>query len=110
MLPALRRSREPRRPPTPRCSSIPGWPTPGRPAAFISDQGEHYDARRNCIAAPFELNPSHAVALMWYGGLLRKRGDIDAGTKYLERAATVDPLSVIVQTILGDALEGAGAV
>jgi len=77
-------------------------------AAFISDQGEHYDRAEELYRRAIELNPSHAVALMWYGGLLRKRGDIDAGTKYLERAATVDPLSVIVQTILGDALEAQG--
>jgi TolB-like protein/Tfp pilus assembly protein PilF len=74
-------------------------------AGLIADTSEHDDRAQELLRRAVELNPSHAMALKWYGQLLVGQGNIDEGMKYLERAAGVDPLSAIIQVNLGDALQ-----
>jgi TolB-like protein/Tfp pilus assembly protein PilF len=73
-------------------------------AALIADQSEHYDRAQELYRRAIDLNPSHAMALKWYGQCLVALGSIDEGVMYLERAAGVDPLSAIIQVNLGEAL------
>jgi TolB-like protein/Tfp pilus assembly protein PilF len=74
-------------------------------AGLIADNSELADRAQELYRRAIEINPSHPMALKWYGQLLVGRGSIDEGVMYLERAASVDPLSTIIQISLGNALQ-----
>ncbi|HSR42956.1 MAG TPA: hypothetical protein VLL48_12305, partial [Longimicrobiales bacterium] len=48
-----------------------------------------------------ELNPSYATAHEWYGALLDAVGRRDEARAQLERAVALDPLSIILNAVLG---------
>jgi len=77
-------------------------------AGLIAGYRRQDDRAQELYRRAIELNPSHAMALKWYGQLQINQGKIDDGTTYLERAAGVDPLSPIIQANLGHALEAQG--
>jgi tetratricopeptide (TPR) repeat protein len=55
-----------------------------------------------------DLNPNHAMARKWYGGLLQGQARFAESVAQLEQAARLDPLSANVQLNLGNALEAQG--
>jgi TolB-like protein/Tfp pilus assembly protein PilF len=52
----------------------------------------------------FALNPNYASAHQWYGEVLQSLGRFDGAIAELRRAHDVDPLSLIINTILAGAL------
>jgi TolB-like protein/Tfp pilus assembly protein PilF len=77
-------------------------------AGLIAKFRGQYDRAQELFRRAIELNPSHTMALKWYGEQLVMLGNTDEGMTYIERAAGVDPLSAIIQTNLGDALQAQG--
>ena len=48
-----------------------------------------------------ELNPNYATAHHWYGEFLLDMGRIDEGTAEIRRAQELDPLSLIINSMIG---------
>ena len=48
-----------------------------------------------------ELSPNYSTAHQWYGELLVVTGRLDEGLKELKRAQELDPLSLIINAIIG---------
>jgi serine/threonine-protein kinase len=66
---------------------------------------EHYDwdwegAEREFKRA-IELNPSSATAHLWYGDFLANTGHLEEGMRETKRAQELDPMSLIINTMLG---------
>jgi TolB-like protein/Tfp pilus assembly protein PilF len=66
---------------------------------------EHYDwdwsgAEREFKRA-IELNPNSAAAHLWYGDFLANSGHLDEGMNELKRAQELDPMSLIINTMMG---------
>ncbi len=55
-----------------------------------------------------ELNPNYAPAHHWLSMVLRTNGSLKEGLEHAERAAQLDPLSVIAQANLGSSMEFVG--
>ena len=54
------------------------------------------------------LNPNYATAHQWYGEYLLAQGRADEALAELKRAHDLDPLSLIINSVLGSALGIAG--
>jgi len=77
-------------------------------AGLIEFQGDHPDRAEEMFRRAIELNPNHAMARKWYGGLLQDLARFEESVTQLEQAARLDPLSANVQLNLGNALEARG--
>ena len=66
---------------------------------------EHYDWDWNGAEREFkraiELNPNSAAAHLWYGDFLANSGHLDEGMNELKRAQELDPMSLIINTMMG---------
>jgi TolB-like protein/Tfp pilus assembly protein PilF len=56
----------------------------------------------------FALNPNYASARQWYGEVLQSSGRFDEAIAELRRARDLDPLSLIINTILAGTLYSGG--
>jgi TolB-like protein/Tfp pilus assembly protein PilF len=65
------------------------------------------DAERSLRRA-VELNPSYALARIWYANLLATRGRIDEALAQVFTARDLDPFSLIINTNVGWVLQMAG--
>ncbi len=63
-----------------------------------------WQASEHELIRAIELSPSYASAHQWYGWLLILLGRTNEGTRELETALSLDPLSLIIGTDLADAL------
>jgi TolB-like protein/Tfp pilus assembly protein PilF len=66
---------------------------------------EHYDwdwsgAEREFMRA-IELNPNSATAHLWYGDFLANSGHLEEGMREMKRAQELDPMSLIINTMMG---------
>ena len=77
-------------------------------AGLIEVQGDHRDRAEEMFRRAIGLNPNHAMARKWYGGLLLDLARFEESVAQLESAAKLDPLSANVQQSLGLALEAQG--
>ena len=77
-------------------------------AGLIEVQSNHRDRAEEMFRRAIELNPNHAMARKWYGGLLLGLARFEESVAQLESAARLDPLSANVQQSLGMALEAQG--
>jgi TolB-like protein len=77
-------------------------------AGLIAAQHSRTDRAEQMYRRAIELNPNNATALKWYGQTLVNTLRIDEGRRALEKAADLDPLSVIIQWNLSDALQAQG--
>jgi len=77
-------------------------------AGLIEVQGMQRDRAEEMFRRAIDLNPNHAMARKWYGGLLLGLARFDESVAQLEQAARLDPLSANVQQSLGMALEAQG--
>jgi len=77
-------------------------------AGLIEIQGGHLGRAEEMFRRAIDLNPNHAMARKWYGGLLLGQARFEEGVAQLEQAARLDPLSANVQLNLGQALEAQG--
>ncbi len=77
-------------------------------AGLIEVQGDHSDRAEQLFRRAIDLNPNHAMARKWYGGLLLSLAQFEESVAQLEQAARLDPLSANVQQSLGMALEAQG--
>jgi tetratricopeptide (TPR) repeat protein len=77
-------------------------------AGLIAAQQSRTDRAEQMYRRAIELNPNNATALKWYGQTLVNTLRIDEGLRALEKAADLDPLSVIIQWNLSDALQAQG--
>jgi TolB-like protein/Tfp pilus assembly protein PilF len=72
----------------------------------------HYDweftAAERDFRRALELNPSHALAHVWYTNLLASLGRIDEALREVELARDLDPFSLVVNTNVGWTLMMAG--
>jgi eukaryotic-like serine/threonine-protein kinase len=72
----------------------------------------HYDWRfaeaEQGFRRALELNPSHALARIWYANLLMSRGRIDQALQQVQMGRDIDPFSSVVNTNLGWVLKAAG--
>jgi tetratricopeptide (TPR) repeat protein len=66
---------------------------------------EHYDWDWEGAESEFkraiELNPSSATAHLWYGDFLANTGHLEEGMRETKRAQELDPMSLIINTMLG---------
>ena len=66
---------------------------------------EHYDWDWKGAESEFkraiELNPNSATAHLWYGDFLSNSGRLDEGMREVKRAQELDPMSLIINTMLG---------
>jgi serine/threonine protein kinase/Tfp pilus assembly protein PilF len=66
---------------------------------------EHYDWDWNGAEREFkraiELNPNSATAHLWYGDFLANSGHLEEGMREMKRAQELDPMSLIINTMLG---------
>lgn len=65
------------------------------------------DAERELQRA-IELNPSYALARIWYANLLATRGRVDEALQQVSAARELDPFSLVVNTNVGWVLSMAG--
>jgi len=77
-------------------------------AGLIEWNSDHVVRAEEMFRRAIELNPNHAMARKWYGGMLMDMARFEEGLAQLEQAAQLDPLSAIVQLNLGGALETQG--
>jgi TolB-like protein/Flp pilus assembly protein TadD len=77
-------------------------------AGLIEVQADHRDRAEELFRRAIELNPNHAMARKWYGGLLLSLARFEESVTQLEQAARLDPLSANVQQSLAMALEAQG--
>lgn len=73
---------------------------------------EHYDLRwadaERELRRAIELNPSYAMAHVWYANLLMSRGRMDDALVEVQLARALDPFSLIVNANVGWVLTYAG--
>ena len=78
---------------------------PGEAYASLGQIRFQYDWDWAAAAADFQralrLSPSYPSAHQWYGEYLTSMGLFDEGLAHLEKALELDPLSPIINTILG---------
>ena len=93
------------------------WAASGFIAAARTQRGRAEQMFRRAL----ELDPNNVTTLHWYGflqlqidrpdwygGLVLQLGRQDEALRFLEKAATLDPLSAVIQRDLGEALETIG--
>ena len=73
-------------------------------AGLIEWQSGHNERAEEMLRRAIELNPNHAMALKFYGGVLLGLARIDDSVRCFERAAGLDPLSAMIQVNFGEAL------
>lgn len=57
-------------------------------------------ASEAALKKAIELNPNYAPAYMWYGTLLRQRGDLQGSHQYKQKAFELDPKSPVASYLL----------
>ncbi len=78
-------------------------------SGLIAEIREQYERAEPMYRRAIELDPNNAMAFKFYGGMLVSTLRIDEGVRSLQRAASLDPLSAIVQVNLADALQAQGS-
>jgi eukaryotic-like serine/threonine-protein kinase len=77
----------------------------GEPRATLAYVEWAYDWNASAAETDFEralaLSPNYASAHQWYGMYLCSRGRFDDGIAELERAQTLDPLSLVIEVNVG---------
>jgi tetratricopeptide (TPR) repeat protein len=57
---------------------------------------------------PIDLNPGYATAHQWYAEILSELGRHEEALAEIKRAQQLDPFSLIINAVSGDALRSAG--
>jgi DNA-binding winged helix-turn-helix (wHTH) protein/Tfp pilus assembly protein PilF len=87
-------------------------PTCGPALAILAESRFRFSDRRNGVEKLFrralEIEPGAAETHQWYGNFLAIEGRIDEGLREMERARSLDPLSLHINSDLGALLYQAG--
>lgn len=70
-------------------------------ATIHTDYEWNFDAAEKEYLRAIELNPNYATAHQWYGEHLASMGRYGEAVAALQRAQDLDPLSLIINTLLG---------
>jgi Tfp pilus assembly protein PilF len=88
-------------------------PSCGPALAILAESRFRFSDRRDGVETLFrralELEPQVAETHQWYGNFLAIEGRIDEGLREMERARSLDPLSLHINADLGALLYEAGA-
>ena len=84
----------------------------GEPFSSLGYIREVYDWDEEAAEEAYQrailLSPGYATAHQWYGGFLSRQGRTNEGLAHLRSALELDPLSLIININLADALSYAG--
>lgn len=75
---------------------------------YVRHYNWEWTAAERDFRRALELNPSHALAHVWYANLLASLGRIDDALREVELARDLDPFSLVVNTNVGWTLMMAG--
>jgi len=76
--------------------------------AYVESESRNYDEAAELFEKAITLSPNYATAYQWYGELLGNMGDRQAALRQLEKAVAIDPLSPVINFILGGRYSSVG--